>query len=371
MDFRVFYTRFLHFMKFHATPVPNLLRGENGTYYARIKHLGRQHWKSLKTETLTVARQRLRVQEDLVRKRKVTKGLAMTFGQVAAIYAERVNEDSRLADSSKEFRLRPQTTLLRTWASLRDTDVRRITEEDCSNWQNRFESKDAKYTPHRAKTPVRGNSSTVVNSCIAYLRRVFDIAIKEGLIGENPARSMKRKKPKKKLLELPSGPKFREIVAQIRKSHSRWRDDTADFIEGLAYSGMRKEEAARMTWSDVDYDRKLMVIHGGKTPASDRIVPPIPAMWDLLSRIEKNGPNVFKVNSGLWSLAKACQVVGAKKLNHHDLRHLYATTVIESGIDIPTMSRWMGHADGGALAMKTYGEFRPGHSVEAAARVKF
>ena len=59
-------------MKFHATPVPNLLRGENGTYYARIKHLGRQHWKSLKTETLTVARQSLRVQEDLVRKRKVT-----------------------------------------------------------------------------------------------------------------------------------------------------------------------------------------------------------------------------------------------------------------------------------------------------------
>ena len=73
-------------MKFHATPVPNLLRGENGTYYARIKHLGRQHWKSLKTQTLTVARQRLRVQEELVRKRKVTRGLAMTFGQVADVY---------------------------------------------------------------------------------------------------------------------------------------------------------------------------------------------------------------------------------------------------------------------------------------------
>ena len=371
MENRVFYTNLLHFMKFRATPVPNLLRGENGTYYARIKHLGRQHWKSLKTETLTVARQRLRVQEDLVRKRKVTKGLAMTFGQVGDIYAGQVAADSRLAGSSKEFRLRPQTTLQRTWPLLWETDVRRISTEDCLNWQNRFESKGPKYTPKNAKTPVRGNSSTVVNSCIAYLRRVFDIAIKEGLIGENPARPMQRKKPEKKLLELPSGPKFREIVAEVRKSHSRWRDDTANFIEGLAYSGMRKEEAARMTWADIDYDRKLMVIHGSKTDAATRIVPPIPAMWDLLSRIEKDGPKVFKVNSALTSLARACKVVGVKKLNHHDLRHLFATTVIESGVDIPTLSRWLGHADGGALAMKTYGEFRPGHSVEAAAKVKF
>jgi integrase len=358
--------------RFAKTTVTNLLRNRaSGIYYARVVHLGRQHWKSLKTDVFTVAKQKLRVAEASIRKRKVTKGLVMTFGQLAEVYAKQVALDSRLADSSKEFRLRPQTTLQRTWPSLLETDVRRISAEDCLQWQNRFESKDPKYTPHGAKTSVRGNSATVVNSCIAYLRRVFDIAIKEGLIGENPARSMQRKKPTKKLLELPSGQKFREIVAEVRKSHSRWRDATADFIEGLAYSGMRKEEASRMAWADIDYDRKLMVIHGGKTDASKRIVPPIPAMWDLLARIERDGPKVFKVESALTSLARACKIVGVKKLNHHDLRHLFATTVMESGIDIPTLSRWLGHVDGGALAMKTYGEFRPGHSAEAAARVKF
>ena len=67
-----------------------------------------------------------------------------------------------------------------------------------------------------------------------------------------------------------------------------------------------------MTWADIDYDRKLMAIHGSKTDSSDRIVPPIPAMWDLLSRMEKNGPKVFKVNSALTSLAKACKIVGVK-----------------------------------------------------------
>ena len=30
------------------------------------------------------------------------------------------------------------------------------------------------------------------------------------------------------------------------------------------------------------------------------------------------------------------------------------TSCIESGVDIPTVSRWLGHRDGGALAMRVY-----------------
>jgi integrase len=87
--------------------------------------------------------------------------------------------------------------------------------------------------------------------------------------------------------------------------------------------------------------------------------------------MDRNGPMVFSVNSSLGSLVRACSAVGAKKLDHHNLRHLFATAVIESGVDAPTLSRWLGHADGGALAMKTYGHLRPEHSVEAAQKVRF
>jgi integrase len=363
----LFYT----FVKFRPTPVPNLLRAENEIYYARIKHLGRQHWKSLQTKTLSVARQRLRVQEDLVRSRKVTRGLTMSFGQAAEIYAKEVEMEPRLSDATKEFRLRPSSTFQRTWPSLWGTDIRRITADHCLEWQRRFENGDSKYTPTRAKTSVRGNSSTVINACIAYLRRIFDIAIEKGLIGQNPARAMKRKKPSKKLLELPSASQFREIVILVRKSRARWREAAADFIEGLAYSGMRKEEAAMLNWSDINFDRGIMIIRGTKTETSSRTIPLIPAMRDLLSRIEKDGPKVFKANSALNSLTRACKAVEVRRLTHHDLRHLFATTCIESGVDIPTVSRWLGHADGGALAMKTYGHLRPLHSAEAAAKVRF
>jgi hypothetical protein len=40
-------------------------------------------------------------------------------------------------------------------------------------------------------------------------------------------------------------------------------------------------------------------------------------------------------------------------------------------VDIPTVSRWLGHKDGGALAMKTYGHLRREHSVAQAQKVHF
>ena len=54
-----------------------------------------------------------------------------------------------------------------------------------------------------------------------------------------------------------------------------------------------------------------------------------------------------------------------------DLRHLFATLCIESGVDIPTVSRWLGHKDGGALAMKVYGHLRNQHSASMAKLVNF
>jgi integrase len=53
------------------------------------------------------------------------------------------------------------------------------------------------------------------------------------------------------------------------------------------------------------------------------------------------------------------------------LRQLFATRCIESGVDIPTVSRWLGHKDGGALAMKVYGHLRNQHSASMAKLVNF
>jgi hypothetical protein len=40
-------------------------------------------------------------------------------------------------------------------------------------------------------------------------------------------------------------------------------------------------------------------------------------------------------------------------------------------VDIPTVSRWLGHKDGGALAMRVYGHLRQDHSFSAIKQVTF
>jgi integrase len=80
---------------------------------------------------------------------------------------------------------------------------------------------------------------------------------------------------------------------------------------------------------------------------------------------------VLKVGECQRAMDRAAKEVEMARITHHDLRHLFATRCIESGVDIPTVSRWLGHKDGGALAMRVYGHLRDAHSQAMAAKVSF
>jgi len=80
---------------------------------------------------------------------------------------------------------------------------------------------------------------------------------------------------------------------------------------------------------------------------------------------------VFQVRECQKAIDRAARKVGMDRIVHHDLRHLFATICIESGVDVPTVSRWLGHKDGGVLAMRVYGHLRNEHSQIQAQKVSF
>lgn len=100
----------------------------------------------------------------------------------------------------------------------------------------------------------------------------------------------------------------------------------------------------------------------------------IPELDRLLTELRAERPNepanatVMRVFECQNSMTHAAAKIGMKRITHHDLRHLFATICIESGVDIPTVSRWLGHD---ALCMKTYGHLRQDHSFAQAQRVSF
>jgi integrase len=152
-------------------------------------------------------------------------------------------------------------------------------------------------------------------------------------------------------------------------------------VRFLAFGGFRKGEAANITWADVDREKGEIVVRGdvvtGTKNWSVRRVPMIPDMKRLLERLSGERPDaqtgdpVMLVRECQAAMNRAAKRVGMARITHHDLRHLFATRCIESGVDIPTVARWLGHKDGGALAMRVYGHLRDHHSVAMAQKVTF
>jgi integrase len=197
---------------------------------------------------------------------------------------------------------------------------------------------------------------------------------------KNPARKIKRLGVKQTELRLPEPDQFNRMLQIVETSGAGQAQHCADLIRFLAFSGCRISEARKVTWSDVDMDREeIRVCNAKRTKRSNgaltRQVPIIPPMRELLERLKKADPlpsqKVCVLSECEKSLVRACKLVGVARITHHDLRHLFATRCIESGVDIPTVSRWLGHSDGGALAMRTYGHLRREHSAAMAQRVTF
>ncbi len=148
--------------------------------------------------------------------------------------------------------------------------------------------------------------------------------------------------------------------------------DSADFAKLLIFTGMRVDEARNLKWGDINLEKGQITVHGTKTSSSYRTIPMIP---ELKAHLESLGGehhptgHVSKVKNINRALASACKRLSIPKLTHHSLRHLFATIAIESRVDIPTVSSWLGHADGGSLAMRVYGHLRDEHSQAEAQKV--
>ena len=353
------------------SPVPNLVRYlPSGVYFARVRVGGQLIRKSLKTDRLQVAQMRL---GDLVKHERsrlearasAAKG-KITFGDALRIFTVQSEGNLSLKPSAKLYRRKCVAALVRSWPGLLAADVRKISERDCLNWAAAFGQK---------------YSASVYNNTVGILRQILKIAIAEGARYENPALVVQKARRRQKVLVLPEHDQFLRLVATMERAGGATSQYCADLVRFLAFGGFRISEAAGITWADCDFEKWEILVRGdpvtGTKNWSVRRVPMIPDMLALLERLKgarldsRPGARVMQVRECQKAINAGCRKLGMVRFTHHDLRHLFATRCIESGVDIPTVSRWLGHKDGGALAMKVYGHLRDQHSVAMAQRVTF
>jgi integrase len=354
--------------------VANLVRHvQSGNYYARIRVRGKLIWKSLKTDRISVAKLRLGDFHKEERQRASTLAAVargkMSFGDALATYQQKLQNDPNIKPKTREYYDFRIKALLKSWPELKNRDVSKISRAECEAW---------------SVSNAKQVSSSSHNQTVGILRHVFQIAIEAGARYDNPALAAKRvKQHTKKQINLPESHQFEQLVETIRNSGSGFSKPSAELVQFLAYGGFRKSEAQFITWSDCDFVREKITVRGSpvtglkaRRAGEYRVVPMIPEMRRLLEKIKGDQPPsptnpVMRVYECKKSITTACRKLGIARFTHHDLRHLFATRCIESGVDIPTVSRWLGHKDGGALAMKVYGHLRDQHSTNMAQKVIF
>lgn len=348
------------------TPTPNLIRyTPAGTYYLRARFGGGPVRECLETDDYATAKLRLAVRLEALRKApaRAASDAPSTLLEAIVILEEQVRRDPSIKTSTRDCYLE----LLDTLAHSRKAPVpagplRKLSAADLRTWW----SKAARaWAPQRA------------NHLLMWIRRAFSTARKLGASHQDPALDLKRVKIPRTRLSLLSGTQFRAVVESVRAQGGPHSEESANWIEFMSYCGLRPSEVFSLRWEHINEKEGVITVQGGAEGTKnrkDRRVPMAPAMIGLLRKMRKGkkctGP-LWTVKSPRLALAAACKRLGFPHQRLYDLRHAFATACAQSGVDVPTFAKWLGHSDGGTLAMRTYVHPDEEHGLRAVKKVRF
>jgi integrase/recombinase XerD len=147
----------------------------------------------------------------------------------------------------------------------------------------------------------------------------------------------------------------RSILAHVKTFHNHV------YLSTVYSCGLRLDEGLHLEVSDIDSQRMMIHVHRGKG-AKDRYVP-LPQSTLQYWRTHRHSRLVFPalgrkrtaIHEALNPMAKS-SVQGAfrqakfdagvckKAVSIHTLRHCYATHLLEAGVNLRVIQRYMGHA---------------------------
>ena len=120
----------------------------------------------------------------------------------------------------------------------------------------------------------------------------------------------------------------------------------------LIFTGARKSEIARLRWSEVDFEHRMLRFSDSKT--GQKILPLNAAALAVLAehpKLEGQG-FVFPALRGgghyvgtpkVWNRVRAA--AGLEDVRLHDLRHSFASVAVSMGASLPMIGALLGHKD--------------------------
>jgi len=194
-------------------------------------------------------------------------------------------------------------------------------------------------------------SAATVNRLLVLLRYMFNLAIRWHTAGvvANPTVTQKLKRLSNYRERFLSAEETKQLIAAVNQSPNA---QLRFIIPFLLMTGARKREVLDAQWRDVDAARSFWRIPKTKS-GRERHVPLSAAAITLLQRIprNKNSEWIFvnpKTNkpyvSIFYSWNTARTAAGLADVRLHDLRHSFASFLVNAGCSLYEVQKILGHA---------------------------
>jgi len=217
----------------------------------------------------------------------------------------------------------------------------------------------------KEKSP--GLSASTVRGIHLMLHNALDRAVKERLIQRNPTEDCTAPKLEKKEMKILSAEDMKAYLDEAAR-----RNVLPMFYLELV-SGLRKGELVALLWSDLNVENQTInvskqatrdkngniVITRPKTETSVREVSIPKRAVELLQQEHRKHPDnpymfpstrtgeMYYPDSIITLHKRILRSAGLSYINFHSLRHTFATTALQNGVDVKTVSSMLGHYDAG------------------------
>lgn len=178
------------------------------------------------------------------------------------------------------------------------------------------------------------------NRELALLKGMFTKAIDYGYVTANPVKKVKM---------IPESDCSRKRILTQGEEERLMAEAAPHFKPFLIIalnSGMRRGEILKLAWPQVDFRSRL--VHVVKTKRNkNRVVPMNNVLYKTLQglKAEANGSErVYQSKHVKGVFETARKKAGLEGLRLHDLRHTFATRLIQAGVDVFTVQKLLGHS---------------------------
>lgn len=175
---------------------------------------------------------------------------------------------------------------------------------------------------------------------------------------------------------LASGMKMREPEGRVRwitheeaeRLIAHAAPHIADFITLGLFTGMRRREMMELTWDRVDFNTGLILLEAQHTKTKRRRAIPIhDKVTAALSNCKTRWPESPLVFDGIGDFkrgfAGACNRAGITDFTPHDMRHTFASWLVQQGVELYAVQQLLGHSS--IKLTERYAHLAPRNLVDA------